>query len=123
MNTLKAQVTFWRLLPLLVTGHEALLKMVMLRYLLYYFANTPLFLPRKFFRGLDAILGELIWHAGCCMVALAQLRLLVDLKGLGDPNFEHYYLVAQLQCVSRWLSVRSLEETSTSDKLLQNIDI
>lgn len=46
-------------------------------------------------------------------MALAKLYLPVDGGGLAVPNMEHYYLAAQLQWVTRWLSGHHLTDTAT----------
>ena len=111
--SLRSQIRFWLSLLLSVAGRVSLSKMVMLPRLLYYFSNLPLILPPKLFRTLDSLLLELIWGSGRRRVALDKLRLPTSEGGLGAPNFEWYYLAAQLQWLCRWLDGRCLEETAS----------
>ena len=113
ITALTAQITFWRSLPLSVMGRIALIKMVLLPRLLYYFSNIPINIPRQFFRKLETTVRELIWHGSRCRVALSKLYAPLSKAGLAVPNIEHYYLAAQLQWITKWLIGDALADTAT----------
>lgn len=81
--------------------------------LLYYFTNVPVIPPSSFFRDLNSLLISLIWGKGQRRVALSALQLPRDAGGMGAPSFEAYFLLAQLQWLSRWTAHRDLGETDT----------
>lgn len=103
-------MAFRRMLKLPVMAMVALSKMVMLPRLLYYFVNLPVIIPRSWFKKLDTILRDLVWDGGRNRVPLQTLRLPLAGGRLGAPEFEPYYLAAQLQWLARWLDGRGLDE-------------
>ena len=116
LSSLRGQIQFWKTLPITVAGRVALVKMFMLPRLLYYFANLPLVVPRAFFRLLEVLTRELIWHGTRCRIALAKLYLTTDRRGLAVSNFEYYYLASQMQWIARWMARRQLIDTAMLDR-------
>ena len=62
-------------------------------------------LPLLFFRELEGLLTQLIWGNDRHRIALATLKLAVDEGGMAVPDFELYYITAQLQWVVHWSAV------------------
>lgn len=100
IRALRGNMGFWQTLPLSVAGRIALLKMVALPRLLYYFRVLPLWVPGSIFRRLRSMMLDFIWGAGRRRVALNTLIRQREEGGMGAPDLEWYYLAAQLQ----WLT-------------------
>lgn len=100
LRGLKGSLAFWSTLRLTVAGRIALLKMVALPRLLYYFRTLPIWLTGSTFRQLRSLVGVFLWGTGRLQVALdTMMRPRAD-GGLAVPDFELYCLAAQLQ----WLT-------------------
>lgn len=112
-TSIQAQMAFWGTLPLAVMGRIALLKMVILSRLLYYFTNLPLLLGSSFLKSTESDMQQFIWRGSCSRVSLTKMYPLTSRGGLSLPNMEQYYLAAQLQWVARWLGACHLEDTAT----------
>lgn len=99
-RALKGSFGFWQTLPLSVADRVALLKMVALPRLLYFFLTLPIWIPGPVFQQLRTMTTGFVWGSGRRRVAMAiMMRPRAD-GGLAVPNFEWYYLAAQLQ----WLT-------------------
>ena len=97
VRALRSSIAFWETILLSVAGRIALLKMVALPQLLYFFGTLPLWIPRAIFRELDSIYTAFIWGSGRRRVALRTLQRPTADGGIAVPDFEAYYLAAQLQ--------------------------
>lgn len=96
----KSNLEFWGTLPLSVAGRVALLKMVTLPRLLYYFRTLPVWIPASIFKQLQSMITGFLWAAGRRRVALKILIRPKSEGGLAVPDLETFYLAAQLQ----WLT-------------------
>lgn len=94
----------WHSLPLTPVGRVNLLKMVLLSKFLYFFRNTPIHIPRAFFRRLEGQLGSFVWAGRPPRVAKQILYLPLSSGGLALPNFQIYYWAAVLVTVRWWFS-------------------
>ena len=110
MKAVSGSVQFWNILRLPVMARITLVKMIVLPRLLYYFANLPISIPRKWFRQIDALLREMIWCGGRSRVSLETLKNPIAKGGLSLPDLECYYLAAQLQWVAKWIGGKNLRE-------------
>lgn len=73
ISSVKAQIQFWKTLPLNVMSRVTLIKMIILLRLLYYFSNLPVYVPVKLFRDLEGLFRDLIWNKGRPRIALQKL--------------------------------------------------
>ena len=110
MRALKGSVGFWKTLKLPVMARITLVKMIVLPRLLYYFANLPILIPRKWFSQIDTLLREMIWCGGRNRASLETLKNPIACGGLSLPDLESYYLAAQLQWVAKWIGGKNLRE-------------
>lgn len=97
---IKGNIAFWSTLPLSVAGRVALLKMAGLPRLLYYFRTLPVWIPSSLFKQLRSLEWEFLWGSGRRRIALATMMQPRAEGGWAVPDFEQYYLAAQLQ----WLT-------------------
>lgn len=106
LQPLMAQVitkcTAWRALHLTPVGRVSLVKMVFLPKFLYFFRNTPAYLPKTFFRRLQGVWVFFIWAGRPPRVAKHILYLPLSSGGLALPNSLIYYWAAVLVTM-RWL--------------------
>lgn len=116
ISAIRAQVRFWKTLPLGVMSRVALIKMIILQRLLYYFSNLPVYVPVKQFRELEGLFRDLIWNKGRPRMALWKMYAPTDQGGLAVPNMELYYLATQLQWLTKWLSGNGLADTATTQQ-------
>ena len=61
IQKLKANILFWRTLPISLLGRINAIKMVFLPQLLYLYQNIPVFIPKSFHKQLDSIIIPFIW--------------------------------------------------------------
>lgn len=101
---LKRCIEFWGTLPLSVAGRVALLKMIALPRLLYYFRTLPIWSPVSVFKQLRSIIVGFLWASGRRRVALNIMMRPRSEGGLGVPDFETYYLAAQLQWLTQMVA-------------------
>lgn len=99
----KSNFEFWGSLPLSVAGRVALLKMITLPRLLYYFRTLSVWIPTKFFKQLRSMISAFIWGTGR-RVALSTLMRPRAEGGLAVPDYETYYLAAQFQWLTQWVA-------------------
>lgn len=97
MKKLKQKCQVWRRLPLSVAGRCNLIKMVWLPQILYVMQNSPVWIPKHWFKKLDSIFRELIWKEGVARIGLETLRRPEEKGGLAVPDPRGYFLAAQLQ--------------------------
>lgn len=105
MTQLTARCAAWHSLPLTSVGRVNLLKMIYLPQYLYFFRNTPIPIPRTFFRRLESLLIHFVWAGRPPRVAKQILYLpLSGGGGLALPNFQIYYWAAVLVTIRWWFS-------------------
>lgn len=88
---LQQKCSTWRSLPLSPVGRGNLLKMIYLPKFLYYFRQTPVLIPKSFFRRLESVVISFIWAGKAPRVAKAILYLPLSGGGLALLNFLIYY--------------------------------
>lgn len=91
MEQVTTKCNTWRTLPLTPVGRVNLLKMIFLPKFLYFFRNTPIHLPRTFFKRLEGILIAFVWAGRPPRVARRILYLPLSGGGLALPNVQIYY--------------------------------
>uniref|UniRef100_A0A8C9YJL5 Reverse transcriptase domain-containing protein n=1 Tax=Sander lucioperca TaxID=283035 RepID=A0A8C9YJL5_SANLU len=91
MDTLKANIRNWKLLPLSMIGRINAVKMVALPRFLYLFQNLPIYLPLSFFKQLDLAVLSFVWADKPPRISKAHLQKDLKSGGLGLPVFRHYY--------------------------------
>lgn len=108
---LRGSFGFWSTLPISVAGRVALLKMEALPRLLYYFRTLPIWVLGSVFRQLRSMAVGFIWGSARRRVAMATMIHPRADGGLAVPDFELYYLAAQLQ----WLTQAVTQELRGPD--------
>lgn len=100
MTQLTARCAAWHSLPLTSVGRVNLLKMIYLPQYLYFFRNTPIPIPRTFFRRLESLLIHFVWAGRPPRVAKQILYL--PLSGGGDWRYRIFKSTIGLQFWSRF---------------------
>lgn len=103
MGRLEDEVEKWIKLPLSLMGRISLMKMVVLPRLLFLFTNIPMVLPKVFFHRLTSLMIRLAWAGKQAKTSWQVLTLPYRLGGLGAPDFELYYRVAQAAQAYNWI--------------------
>lgn len=112
-TAIQSQMNFWKTLSLAISGRVALVKMVVLPRLLYYFTILSIIISPPFFRKWEGIIRDCVWGMSRHRVSLGKLYLSTDQGRIAVPNFEHYYLASQLQWIARWLSSQYLADMAS----------
>ena len=124
---LRSSVMFWNTLPLSVAGRIAIIKIIALPRLLYFFSTLPIWIPGAIFRELDSLMISFIWDKGRRRVALTTMQRTKLDGGLAVPDLEGYYLAAQMQWYTQWQAkarehIRRQEtETPTREQLHRSL--
>uniref|UniRef100_A0A673WU00 Reverse transcriptase domain-containing protein n=1 Tax=Salmo trutta TaxID=8032 RepID=A0A673WU00_SALTR len=100
MQKLKANIQFWRTLPISLLGRINAIKMVFLPQLLYLYQNIPIFIPKAFHKQLDSIINPFIWDYKTHRIGKKHLCKSKLEGGLSLPNFIFYYWAANLRAVT-----------------------
>lgn len=97
LTKLKQKSRVWGGLPLSVAGRCNLIKMIWMPQILFILQNSPVWIPRHWFRRLDSLFRELIWKNGVARIGLKTLRRPREEGGLALPDPWSYFLEAQIQ--------------------------
>lgn len=108
LEKLKNNIQFWRTLPISLIGRVNSIKMVFLPQYLYLLQNIPVFLPKSFFKKLDAIIMPFIWNYKSHIIKKEHLCKHGSLGGLTLPNFMYYYWATNLRIISLLLDDTAL---------------
>ena len=76
-----------------------------------------MWIPRAIFRELDSLSTAFIWGSGRRRVALQILQRPTREGGMAVPDFESYYLAAQLQWYTQWMSCRLRSEQGRNQSI------
>ena len=95
-NLIKSRTQVWARLPLGVWGRINIVKMILLPKILYILWHTPVYLPLKLFKSMEAILRTFIWGTNRHKLAWRVLKNPTDLGGTALPDLNLYYLASQL---------------------------
>lgn len=90
MNELKANMAFWKTLPLSMIGKINAIKMVSLPRFLYLFQAILSFIPLKLFDRLDSIIIPFLWNYKSVRITKKHLAKSKLEGGFGLPNFRRY---------------------------------
>lgn len=77
-------------------GRVNLIKMVLLPKFLYVLLHAPIYLPLRIFKTIEAILNSFVWGSSRHKLSWQTLKNPTDLGGAALPDFNLYYLAAQL---------------------------
>lgn len=100
LEKLKNNIQFWRTLPISLIGRVNSVRMIFLPQYLYLLQNIPVFLPKSFFKKLDAIIMPYIWNYKSHRIKKEHLCKHGSLGGLTLPNFMNYYWATNLRIIS-----------------------
>lgn len=93
---LKHKTQVWARLPLGVMGRINLTKMVLLPKILYMIWHSPIYLVLRHFKLMEAIIKPFVWGNKRHKIAWQKLKNPTDLAGMAVPDFNIYYIAAQL---------------------------
>lgn len=108
LEKLKNNIQFWRTLPVSLIGRVNSIRMVFLPQYLYLVQNIPIFLPKSFFKKLDALIMLFIWNYKTHRIKKEHLCRHGSLGRLALPNFMHYYWASNLRIISLLLDNTAL---------------
>lgn len=93
---LKSKIQLWSRLPLGIMGRVNLTKMILLPKFLYVFWHAPVYIPLRFFKTIEVILNTFVWGKARHKLSWQVLKNPTDLGGTALPDYNLYYLAAQL---------------------------
>ncbi len=99
---LKANISKWKLLPLLMIGRINAIKMVGLPQFLYLFQKLPVYLLISFFNQMDSVILSFVWANKPPRISKAHRQKTVNRGSLGLPVLKHYYWVVNAQSLTFW---------------------
>ena len=102
MEKLKSDLQRWSAIYLSLAGKINCIKMNVLPRFLYLFQSIPVFLPKSFFRSIDALLSSFIWGGKSSRLRKTLLERPRKGGGLALQNFRVYYCAANLQKIIYW---------------------
>lgn len=70
--------------------------MVLLPKILYVLWHTPVYLPLKYFKSLEALLKPFVWGKSRHKISWQTLKNSTDMGGTALPDLYHYYIASQL---------------------------
>ena len=117
MEKLKSDLQRWSAIYLSLAGKINCVKMNVLPRFLYLFQSIPVFLPKSFFRSLDALLSSFIWGGKSSRLRKTLLERPRKGGGLALPNFRVYYWAANLQKIMYWFQAPDTGWCSEEAKL------
>uniref|UniRef100_A0A2D4HBJ0 Reverse transcriptase zinc-binding domain-containing protein n=1 Tax=Micrurus lemniscatus lemniscatus TaxID=129467 RepID=A0A2D4HBJ0_MICLE len=88
-------------------GRIATIKMNVLPKLLYLFQTIPIYLNRKFFKGLDKITMKFIWAGKKARIKKTYLQDNKSRGGFGLPAWQTYYRGASLVWIKDWIKLEN----------------
>lgn len=77
-------------------GRIKLIKMILLPKIFYILWHSPIYLPLRYFKSLEAILNTFVWCSSRHKLSWHMLINLTDLGGAALLNYNLYYIAAQL---------------------------
>jgi hypothetical protein len=116
MEKLKSDLQRWSAIYLSLAGKINCVKKVLPRFL-YLFQSITVFLPKSFFRSLDALLSSFIWGGKSSRLRKTLLERPRKGGGLALPNFRVYYWAANLQKIMYWFQAPDTGWCSEEAKL------
>lgn len=105
MVKLKQKSRLWGGLPLSVAGRCNLIKMIWMPQILFILHNSPVWIPRHWFRKLDSLFREFIWKNGVVRMGLKALRWPREAEGLALPDPWCYFFSSPNAVFERQQSV------------------
>ena len=99
----------WDTLHLTLAGRVQVVKMNILPRFLFIFQALPIFIPKAFFRKVDAIISGFVWAGKVPRVGRTLLQRQRQQGGLALPNLLHYYWAANVDKVRRWWEGEGVE--------------
>lgn len=93
---IKSKLKVWARLPLGVWGRINLIKMILLPKILYVIWHTPIYVPLKYFKIIEALLKPFVWGTSRHKLAWQVLKNPADLGGTALPDFNLYYVASQM---------------------------
>lgn len=75
LRSTRSNLDFWASMPLSVAGRVALLKIITLPRLLYYFVTLPIWIPGKCFAQFNSMVSSFLWGTGRRRVSLPTMML------------------------------------------------
>uniref|UniRef100_A0A6I8T0L1 Reverse transcriptase domain-containing protein n=1 Tax=Xenopus tropicalis TaxID=8364 RepID=A0A6I8T0L1_XENTR len=103
VQALTNKVAIWQDLPLSLPGRVNILKMIFLPKFLYPLHNAPITPRAKWFSGVDRIIREFLWAGDHPRLNIKILQAPSSGGGLALPNFNFYFLAAQLVYAHWWM--------------------
>ena len=102
IDKIKIDLKRWNKLPLSLVGRIETIKMNILPRFLFLFQTLPLYLPKSFFKSLDAVLSSFIWAGKTPRISKSVLQRPKQDGGFALPNMLFYYWAANLQMIKKW---------------------
>lgn len=103
ISKLSDDIDRWIRLPLSLVGRVSLMKMIVLPRFLFLFTHIPIVVPQNMFRELRTLLCRLAWAGKSPRVSFTTLTKPYSSAGLGAPDLELYYRVAQASHGYAWI--------------------
>uniref|UniRef100_A0A3Q3A000 Reverse transcriptase domain-containing protein n=1 Tax=Kryptolebias marmoratus TaxID=37003 RepID=A0A3Q3A000_KRYMA len=128
LDQLTQDLQRWSMLPLSLAGRISCIKMNVLPKFLYLFQCLPVFVPKKFFRSLDASVFQFIWNRKPPRIRKSILQKSKEMGGLATPNFLCYYWSVNIRTMLFWRNTNCetpkwlpIEEASCSSASLLSL--
>lgn len=95
-SLVKSKIHAWSRLPLGVWGRINLIKMILLPKVLYILWHSPVYIPIKYFKSMEALLKPFVWGNNRHKLSWQALKNSTDMGGTALPDFNNYYIASQL---------------------------
>lgn len=104
LKTTENDLKCWKNLSLSIIGRIATIKMSVLPKINYLFRMIPIQPTKKWFNTLNSTINNFYWKNQKPRIALNMLQKSKEQGGLSAPNFQYYYLAAQLHHLTNWIN-------------------